>query len=297
MTGYNKYTHTYKQGEDYSIDLDVYMPDKAKSGLTVIIYIHGGALIWGSRENVHKAELDTVLSEGMAYVSIDYRLAPETKLADIKTDIEDVLRWVREDGVRLYGFAANRVAVLGKSAGGYLALLSGTFPNKPDAIVSFYGYGDIVGEWYAKPSKYYLKQPHVSNSEANACITNSILVHAGMEKRWPLYLYTRQTGTWASIVSDYPANKVQTALSPYCPVYNVEAQFPPTLLLHGTADTDVPMEQSAAMHDALTSKGIKAQLRIIPEAEHVFEAAWRNVPNEYGQVIQFIKDTCGRHHE
>jgi dipeptidyl aminopeptidase/acylaminoacyl peptidase len=201
---------------------------------------------------------------------------------------------VREDGVWLYGFAANRVAVLGKSAGGYLALLSGTFPNKPDAIVSFYGYGDITGEWYAKPSKHYLEQPHVSNSEADACVTNSIPVHAGMEKRWPLYLHTRQTGTWASTVSGYPANEIKTSLIPYCPVYNIDAQFPPTLLLHGTADTDVPAEQSVAMHNALKLKGIITQLIIIPEAGHVFEAAWRNVPNEYGQVIQFIKDTCGR---
>jgi acetyl esterase/lipase len=61
MTNFTKHTHTYKQGKGYAIDLDVYMPENAESGLAAVMYIHGGALIWGSREHVHETEINTVL--------------------------------------------------------------------------------------------------------------------------------------------------------------------------------------------------------------------------------------------
>ena len=51
-------------------------------------------------------------------VSIDYRLAPETKLPAIVEDVQDACRWVRERGPKLFRIAPERLAVMGGSAGG-----------------------------------------------------------------------------------------------------------------------------------------------------------------------------------
>ena len=282
-----KFTHIYKE----NIGLDVYIPKCASKPLPVIVYIHGGALIWGSRENVHRDELTAVLDEGMAYVSIDYRLAPETKLMDIQDDVKDAFNWVRGTGVDLYDFDVNRIAALGKSAGGYLALLSGTFDHKPQAIISFYGYGDILGDCYSRPSQHYLQFPSVPEDEAVKCIVQDVPTYAKGDDRWPIYLRARQTGTWASLVSGYEPSETNTALTAYCPILNIDENFPPTFLLHGSADTDVPLEKSTDMYDALIKKGIKTQLYIQQEGHHGFDSKWKNTPEEFGEIIHFLKDT------
>jgi len=286
---YRKCTHVYKQSNLYALNLDTYLPENPVKNLPVVIYIHGGALIFGSRKDVNENELNAILGEKIAYISIDYRLAPETKLMDIKSDVEDAIRWVREEGSKLYGFDANRVAVLGKSAGGYLSLLSGTFQNKPNAIISFYGYGDILGDWYSRPSSYYTQSPHVSQEEAAKCVTSDILTQADYPERWPLYLHARQTGSWASLVSGYEPHTVYTKLTPYCPILNIDAEYPPTFLLHGAADTDVPVEQSKDMYSALINMNVKAQIYIQPNGDHVFDRFWENKSEEFGCILSFLK--------
>ena len=68
----------------------------------VLIWIHGGALIMGHRQNINRAQLDRYLNAGYTVVSIDYRLAPETKLKEILDDIQDANRWVRQRGPDLF---------------------------------------------------------------------------------------------------------------------------------------------------------------------------------------------------
>lgn len=279
------HSHIYKD----NISLDVYLPAPAKVPMPVVMYIHWGALIFGSRKDVMENEIDAILGAGMAYVSIDYRLAPETKLMDIKTDIEAALQWIRETD--LYDFDPGRIAVIGKSAGGYLALLSGTFADRPQAIVSFYGYGDILGDWYTKPCNHYLQDPQVSQSEADECVLQTAPTYGAFPDRWPIYLRARQTGTWPSLVSGYEPGMTHDLLTPYCPILNIDAHFPPTFLLHGTADTDVPFGLSQDMYNALAEKGINVQLCVVPDGPHIFDSTWQNGPDEFGQVVDFIKNT------
>ena len=101
--------------------------------------------------------------------AIDYRLAPTTKLNEILEDVSDAFHWLREQGPELFNIDPERIGVLGSSAGGYLALMSGLVVNPPPkAIVSLYGYGDIDGDWYTKPDAFYCQQDVVSEEVAFA---------------------------------------------------------------------------------------------------------------------------------
>ena len=169
--------------------------------------------------------------------SIDYRLAPETLLPAIIEDLRDAFRWVREEGPGLFDADPQRVAVVGHSAGGYLSLMAGACVTpRPRAIVSFYGYGDIVGDWYSKPDPFYCQQPAVTEEQAYADIGQTPISAAyGARAESPIYLYCRQKGLWPNVVGGRDPAKEPAFFAPYCPIQNVGPDYPPTLLLHGDA--------------------------------------------------------------
>ena len=159
-------TYTYKTIGDLRIRADVYRrPGEIVT--PAILWIHGGALIMGNRRGLNAVQAEKYLDAGYTIISIDYRLAPQAKLNDIIEDLVDAYRWVRIDGPKLFRIDPNRIAVVGHSAGGYLTLMAGFRLNpRPAALVSFYGYGDIAGDWYSRPDPFYSRQPAVPKEEA-----------------------------------------------------------------------------------------------------------------------------------
>jgi acetyl esterase/lipase len=118
-------TYTYKTVGDCQIKADVYGQPDAFAPSGAIVYIHGGCLIYGSRDLINSRQLELYLRAGYTVVSIDYRLAPETKLPDMVADLRDAFRWVSSSGSDLFSVDPRRIAAVGHSAGGYLALMSG----------------------------------------------------------------------------------------------------------------------------------------------------------------------------
>src|SRR5262245_24516189 len=170
-----KTTHTYKTAGTLQIQADVYRPNDTKTR-PVVVWIHGGALIMGNRLSVPQDLLDLCRAEGYALVSLDYRLAPEVKLPEIIADIEDAFRWLREKGPKLLHIDPDRMAVTGGSAGGYLTLMTGVrVKPRPRALVAYWGYGDVDGEWYTKPSEHYRKQPLVNSDEAHKAVGGVVI--------------------------------------------------------------------------------------------------------------------------
>src|SRR5439155_13262304 len=131
-------------------------------------------------------------------VSIDYRLAPETKLPAILEDLHDACRWVRAQGPGLFAADAKRLAVMGESAGGFLTLAAGfRVEPRPGALVSFWGYGDVAGAWRSCPDPYYRRLPLVSKEAANAAASNTgVVVRRGDRRGSPFILYCRHNGGW-----------------------------------------------------------------------------------------------------
>lgn len=284
-----KTTITYKSSDSFEIKADFYQTNRKNA--PVIFYIHGGGLLWGTRKDIEEDMIKLYRDNGFALFSVDYRLAPETKLAEILGDIKDALQWIESEGPKQFGIDADRIAVIGGSAGGYLALNTGNFDKKPRAIVSFYGYGDISASWATTPNQYYCQKNRVPKQIANSLVTNKMITEATVHERFLLYLYARQTGEWIQEVTGISPSMDVEKLRKMSPIYNISKQYPPTLLLHGTSDVDVPYEQSTFMHEALVKEGIEAKLITIPNGEHVFEKDFHNptVQKALLQVIDFLK--------
>jgi len=258
-------TLCYKQVKGIRIMADVY-PIEGKA-LPAVIFIHGGALIWGSRHDIQPAIVELLNLHGYAVISIDYRLAPTTKLPEILTDIQDAITWVKDGCGDSVAINPRKIVVMGSSAGGYLALSSGVFTSRPSAIVSFYGYGSIAEDWYLKPSAHYLGQGIVKESDALTCLGSSGIISEASFDRFPYYVYTRQTGTWPQAVTGREVH----ALDEFCPEQKVNADYPETLLIHGTKDSDVPFECSVSMALALGKAGKSVELHLVAGREHGFD--------------------------
>jgi len=277
----------YKKINACSIQCDVYPGD---AGAPVAVYIHGGALIFGGRRDMPEAAIEPFKNAGYWVVSIDYRLAPETKLPGIIEDVRDALDWVRGEGSKSFGYDAGKMAVIGASAGGYLTLMTGTFEKKPKVLVSFYGYGDILGDWYGKPCPHYCKERLVSQKKAQRLIKDHALSESGFD-RFPIYLRSRQTGSWIELASGYDAESEREKIEPYCPILNIKDDYPPVILLHGDRDTDVPYQQSLDMVHALKTRGLAAELVTYAGGDHGFD--WNKndarVPGLVEKALAFTK--------
>lgn len=288
----SKKTYTYKKVDNLDLKADVYSTE-GKAPCPVVLWVHGGALIMGDRGGTDRVLRQKLPSAGYVLVSIDYRLAPETKLAAILEDLDSAYAWIRAEGPKLFHADPNRIAVMGGSAGGYLSLVAG-YREKPapKAIVSFWGYGDIAGDWYTKPDAFYSKQPAVPKEEAFASVGKTPLSEpARTQRRDRFYLYCRQNGLWTREVSGHDPEKEPKLVEAFCPIRNVTASFPPTLLIHGTADTDVPYAQSANMDQELTRHGIKHEFITMKDMGHGFGGYNPTLVNKtHDRVMEFLKE-------
>jgi len=114
------------------LTLDVYRPDRPSDGLPAVVLVHGGA--WGSGKSQDvDDEARLVAREGWVAFSLNYRLVGETPhpWPDELTDVQRGIRWVAAHASD-YGADATKLAVLGISAGGHLAIMAGEIGTTVD---------------------------------------------------------------------------------------------------------------------------------------------------------------------
>jgi acetyl esterase/lipase len=266
-------TRVYKTVGNCQIKADVEQAVPGKRS-PAVLWIHGGALIMGGRRGIDQAFRAELLKSGFVIVSIDYRLAPETKLAGIIEDVQDAWKWLRQEGPG-FGIDPGRLATAGGSAGGYLTLMTGfCFDPRPRALVSYFGYGDITTPWYAEPDEFYRRQALVPKEEAYGAVGDAVLAEQPTaSRRGRFYLYCRQNGLWPKEVTGHDPRLEPKWFDPYCPIRNITPKYPPTFLIHGTADTDVPYAESRNMADKLKESGVEHEFVTVQGAGHGLSGA------------------------
>lgn len=247
--------HIYRSGVRYGSDpaqvLDVWRSRDLPSGpAPVLIYVPGGAWVHGSRMLQGYALLSHLAEQGWVCLSIDYRVAPHNRWPSHVIDVKTAIAWARAN-VDKFGGDRGFVAVAGASAGGHLAALAGLTGSADrdaeyadhlpaggdtsvDAVVGIYG-------------RYDWEDRSTAERAAFVDFLERVVVGRSMRRHQDIY---RQAS----------------------PIARVHSDAPPFLVVHGSADTVIPVQQARSFADRLREVSrAKVGYLELPGAGHGFD--------------------------
>jgi acetyl esterase/lipase len=230
----------YGRVGDRSLQLDVYRPAQSQALAPALIFIHGGAWRTGKRSD-YRVYTTHFAAEGYVAVTASYRLFREATFPAALQDVKCAVRWVRANAARLQ-VDPERIAVVGGSAGGHLALLTGYTP----------------GRW----------------EDSGGQTGQSSRVAAVVDIYGPADLttaYARETG----VVKDFLGCTFEEDAQRWrdaSPLLHVSSNCPPTLVLQGTLDELVPVEQSDRLVERLRAVGVPCEYERLEGWPHTMDA-------------------------
>ncbi len=220
--------------------LDIYTPEESGGLLPVIIDIHGGGWMYGTKE-INKYYNMTLASKGYAVFSINYTLVPQADIAKQLCECMLAFSWIKEHAEE-FGGDLGRLYVTGDSAGGFLAAFSALL-NNSRALREIYGTVspelDIKGVGLTCPVCY-------------------------MDVKSVTGVYTKQI-----LGNEYKSKK-------YKGFVNLDdalklSSMPPVYLI--TCKGDLPAKNATfKAYDDLRDNGVKCKLKYLPDKKlgHVF---------------------------
>lgn len=273
-------TVTYKTTDGTQIQGSFWKTPE-NSDKPTIIYIHGGGLIFGNRNDLPQAYIDLFLKSGYSVFTLDYLLAPESSFSAIIESLRAGVKYFLShfDDLNLQN---NHYVLFGRSAGAYLSmqLIAGGLPVSPEAFIDFYGFESLLASNLLKPNALYSSYPTVNEDEVKQLVNHSPISHSSYEERFLIYVYARQTANWQEMI--FKRSETELKISPS----TLKTQFPPTYMCQSNSDPDVPFINSimlkAKLPDAklipVTSKDHDFDRTVTPESLTIYKSVieWLN---------------------
>ena len=242
----------YKNVNGKSLQIDFYRPKNKQGPLPLIVFIHGGSWKGGNRSD-YLVYLVSFAQKGYMTATVSYRLLRDSIYPAAVEDVTDAVDWLFENG-EIYNYNPDRIALVGGSAGGHLAMLAGygwkdakrdslmtaglNTERKIKALVNIYGPVDLTTEYARKQQ-----------------LVNDFLGHS--------------------------YDKVPDLYVEASPVHYLKPGLPPTMILHGTSDNLVPVSQSDTLKKRLDALGVHCKYYRVPLWPHTMDMALR--VNRYTQ--------------
>ncbi len=244
--------YLYRRGVHYGNSpaqvLDVWRrEDLPAQPAPVLVFVPGGAWIHGRSFGQGSALMSRLAEQGWVCLAIDYRVAPHHRWPRHITDVKTAIAWARAN-VDKFGGDRNFVAVAGCSAGGHLSALAGLTPNDPahqaelpegadssvDAVVGIYG-------------RYDWEDRSTPERDRFVDFLERVVV--------------RRT------IARHPE-----VFRDASPIARVHRNAPPFLVIHGSKDSVIPVEQARSFVERLraVSHSMVGYLEL-PGAGHGFD--------------------------
>ncbi|CAM4047283.1 alpha/beta hydrolase [Saccharibacillus endophyticus] len=250
-----------------------YPSKKSAPAKGTIVYFHGGGLIFGHRDDLPSVYVSMLTEHGYGLLTLDYPLAPETPLPAIMEAISRSIAWFTDQGFRTLGLENADHYLMGRSAGGYLALhyaVHASAAVKPLGVIAFYGYHTLSEASFHVPSRHFLAFPPVSDSTMQSLIAQQPIASSPSEQRYLLYLAARQRGNWITLLfGDTPPDRNFDLTKEQL------ATLPSTFLAAADQDPDVPVRQSKMLHKWIPD----SELHLVQSTHHDFD---RTQTEEWG---------------
>ena len=237
----------YGHKDGMALVYDVLMPDSA-NGAAILFMMSGGWYSSWAPPKTRARQFKDMLDAGFTLIPVYHGSAPRYHVPDAYSDVSRAVRHVKLNAVS-YGVDVNRIGVTGGSAGGHLSLMLGldsdTGKNdERDAVMQ-------VDNSVAAVVAYF---PPVAFREEES-LPVGIVNNVAEEE----------------LLSRFPALDYDPELVPtVSPILFVDANDPPTLLIHGDEDPLVDVTHSYAIKEKFEKEGVESELIVIPGGKHGF---------------------------
>ncbi|WP_407123320.1 alpha/beta fold hydrolase [Bradyrhizobium sp. STM 3561] len=248
-------TETIARSDQRAISVDVFRPAANGAGATVIL-LHGGGWRFGDRSAMH-GYARLLAEKGFLAIAAQYGLLPDVRWPGQLEDVRAVIRWVKANAPRLNVDPA-KVATIGFSAGGHLALLAaGTSDGS--------GYEQVLGNGAG-----------TSVAAVVSCFAPPSLTSRDWQGRPPQ----------VDMLLDGGGEERARALSP---ITYVNPAFPTPFLLAGAADIGLPVTATLGLYAALSEAGVHPELHILHAQNHEFSALPSMIGGFVDEVAFFLR--------
>ncbi len=227
-----------------SLKLDLYLPDLVE-GSTLVIWVHGGAWRRGSKDN---PSIKPLVEKGYSIASVDYRLTPVAPFPANIHDIKAAIRFLRAQANE-YGYENDNFVISGSSAGGHLAALVGVSNRQP--VLE-----GVVGNYLEESSDIAAIVDFYGASNLTTILKQST----------PHGLSVRQPAL-DLLIGGQPEDVPEMAKLA-SPVFHVDENDPPLLLIHGDQDPQMPINQAHEIHGIYKQLSLPVQFEVIHGGAH-----------------------------
>lgn len=266
------YSQVFERGRSVrGLKMTLFVP-RTKEKKPAVLYFPGGGFTSADHEKFLEMRY-ALACAGYVVAACEYRAVPN-KFPALLEDAKSAVRWMRAHASE-FGVDANRIGLLGDSAGGYVVQMAGATNGEKNwdvgdfkevssdvqAVVSIYGISDLttIGEGIGN-----------ENVHASAAVTEALLLNGPAFKDF----------AGASVNADPQKAKAAS------PIGHVDGTEPPFLLMHGSGDKVVSPLQSKKMFEALQNKKVEAEYVLVRGAEHG-DLPWYQ-PGVISRVVNFF---------
>jgi acetyl esterase/lipase len=213
--------------------LDAYLPGGTTARPGVVV-VHGGGWTAGSKDSVDAYAM-RLADHGWDAFAVDYRLAPRNRYPAAVEDVRAALGWLDSHATK-FGLDPRRLALLGFSAGGNLALEAALAPHVPQLAA--------IAVWSAPTDL-----PAFVHTSHNRYALSSIRAFVGCPEAACTPRYREAS-----------------------PITHVTTSMPPVLLANST-DEIVPLTQARSFVRAARGDHVPVTLLVVPGSRHAVEYA------------------------
>ena len=223
---------------------DVFYPRNRVENAPVMVFVHGGGWVFAFKRFQGVPVMRRLVARGWVCISISYRLSPRVAFPDHLIDVKRGLAWARNHAHRWGGDAGRFFAVHGNSAGAHLAALS-VMTSDQDRYQP--GFED-------------------QDTGVDACVP----VYGPMDLR-------NRNGVWGADFGWFLRFLVMRVSSDHqrwteaSPIDQIKAGLPPFFVLHGSADTLVPVSESHGFVEKMRKSGNHCDYVEIPGGQHALD--------------------------
>ncbi len=247
----------------------IYQPQGA-GPFPAMLDVHGGA--WNRGERANDEGMNRALAvSGILVAAIDFRLAPAHPYPAQVMDVNYAIRWLKAHAAE-FNAVADKVGGIGSSSGGHTLMLSAMRPDDPR-----YSALELTGT------------PDIDASLAYTICCWPVL------DPYARYLYAQESSNDRLAVSSEAYFLNQHTMREGNPQHILEraekVQLPPTLIIQGSRDDNVPLSIPNRFTEAFRAAGGDIQLEIFPEMPHGFG----NTPgSESDRALELMKAFVAR---